>query len=272
MDDSLRRLNSLIDTSQSLIRLIEKYHSKSGEKKIVFLNRDLFFINCLVRNKEIINSIKFLSSDLKTNKISIFILLRPLLLDSLLYYYLFKLVKDKNAKERNNDLNNIIDDCMKDGVIQHYQMTKYELNSNSNISVAEKKEILNNFIIEFAPFIIDSTDLFNLKIQEPKFKIKATYIKNEFKKLDNNCPLFTRLFVFYNLLSKYDHNTIISIKNHFNQNLDLVLFDGSVKMINDCFVLFIKIILNEKVDNEDLFNELETIHDAFQITTTFSSK
>lgn len=272
MEDSFIKLNSLIDTSHSIIRLIEKYHSKAGEKKIVFQNRDVFFINCLVRTNEILSSIKILSSDFKLNKISIFILFRPLLLDSLLYYYLFKLVKDKAVIDRDENLNRIINDCMKDGVRIHYQAIMYELNSNSKISDAEKEEVLKNFTIEYAPFIFDSSDIFNLKIQEPDFKIKASYIKKEFIKLENNCPFFVRLFIFYNLLSKYDHNTIISIKSNFNHNLDNELFFGSIEMINDCFVLLIKFILNEKVVNQELYNELEAIHNEFQVTTTFNPK
>lgn len=209
-------------------------------------NSDLFLVNGLIRTKHILKSVNSLIDNFNENKYAIYILLRPLMLDYLLYFYLFQEIeKENNEVLKKEKLQKLCFDCLLDGIDKLYFDIKRRY---VNI---ELNEALNGFVNRYHWFIDDKQDLNNLSFKKRELILKNITASNLYSMINNKFKTIESLYFNYNLLSKYEHFTFFSL-NHLTSkdgNHESII-NEVVYLVNDFFRYLVLLIYIENKSKE----------------------
>lgn len=242
----------LINTTASLEKIITSNHKNGIETSNIFL------LNSILRINKILNSVYILNEDKHRNNYSIFILLRPIILDLLFFNYIRNyLFYKKDYYEQKELLEKISENCILDGV------KKYHKSIIEKCSETEIKEIEVNFKKFFFFSIKDINVPFkNYQFHESikDYDINASYMFNKIHNINSqNKKMFDDLYFAYQHLSKFDHNTIISFYDNAFQieNKNYSSIELCINLIfNGIYHLFGLIMLeNNLPELIELYNE-----------------
>ena len=184
------------------------------------------------------------------------ILLRPLLLDSML----FMLLQYLGEKEDWNRFKEILNDSIAEGVKGMYYNIKkiYEMENKTTI---EKNQALQDFHIKYSIFFEDNSTIHNIEFKKRNFKIKPDYIVKELKSTALNDKVRT-MDNLYQIISKFEHNTIISLELHKVNNFPSKVIPDIEKYIFDGYINLLCIMAKSYSDVElnitnEIINEIE---------------
>lgn len=244
----------LIETTKRLEKLIINKTERS------LANTNIFLINSIIRTNRILISVNSLIKKAKENKYAIYILLRPLVLDYMYFYFIiYSVLKDKDRKCIKEFLDKNSFDNLLDGV------QNYRDRVSDQISYKDKetrKEMIKNFkTIFFYAIKSDHSDfnqvLFH-SMEKDSVEIKASTIFKKFKNKDSN---ILQLYDIYSFLSKYDHNTAVSLFDmKFVDNDELI--NVTIELIHKNFInlLYLVDIENEIDEVKEMIKELSEIY------------
>jgi hypothetical protein len=247
-------INSIVGSSDKIIKKIIAEHTY--EAKIIKMENDyIFLFNLLNRFNQLTSSYLNTPND---KNISRFILLRPLILDSMLLFLLSKIGENKEWEK----FHNIINDCLAEGV-DKYIKTFYKLIEIDKLNEEDKNKTLKMFHYDYRYFLDETSTYKNPKLKNYNFKITSYDIKKELKGKSGYEKL-EKLSIYYEILSKYEHSTIISIKlskeSKFENNLIPILeneiFLGFINLLNIISICYLK---NNKKVFQLAINEIKLL-------------
>lgn len=232
---------------------VEKLLFEKNQNKLE--NANLFFHSILIRTNSILKSVLTLYSNSIENKIALYILLRPLTLDYLyLYYLIFVEMKDKDIETTKVILDNISNNCLKDGVKEYHNEF---IRASKYFDKKERIEVERNFkkIFDFA--IKSCTNNFSsIKFFEKDYTVISS--KSIDSKVKIKQEYYEQLLAHYNFFSKYDHNTGVGY-------FDSIATKGYTKTIDNCIgllkksfihLLFLIDLYNNMPEVRAIYNEM----------------
>jgi hypothetical protein len=213
---------------------------------IVLENSNLFLVNGLIRTNHILKSVNSLIDNFDENKYAIYILLRPLMLDYLLYFYLFQEIqKENNEVLKKEKLEILCFDVSLDGIDKLYNnIKKRYVNTDLN-------DALTNFVDKYHSFIEVKEDIYNLSFKKPELILKNITASNMYRMINNKSKTIESLYFNYNLLSKYEHFTFISLDHLTSKDGNHEhIFNEVIHLVNDFFRYLVLLINIENKSKE----------------------
>ncbi|CAM3887905.1 MAE-28990/MAE-18760-like HEPN domain-containing protein [Flavobacterium branchiophilum] len=235
-------IENLINNSLELEMSIR---NKNGN---ILENSNLFLVNGLIRTNHILKSVNSLIDNFNENKYAIYILLRPLMLDYLLYFYLFQEIeKENNEVLKKEKLEKLCFDCLLDGIDKLY------LDIKRRYVNIELNEALNGFLNRYHWFIDDKEDLLNLSFKKPELILKNITASNLYSMINNKSKTIESLYFNYNLLSKYEHFTFVSLDHLTSKDGNHESIINEVVYLVDDFYRYLELLIY----NENKSKEIE---------------
>ena len=171
------RINSIIDSSDKIIKTLISEHSNE-DNTIKIENEYIFLFNSLNRFNQLTATYKNTPID---KEISRFILLRPLILDTMLFFLLLKL----GENEQWNRFHNILNDCIAEGLDKYFNTLKKSIEIDK-LNNEDKNEKLKLFHFDYRYFFEDNSTYKNPKLKKFNFNITPYNILKELETLTQN--------------------------------------------------------------------------------------
>lgn len=228
--DSIYNIEFLIKSSVQIEKLLIEVDKNNDISNI-------YFRNCLLRINNIMQSVNILNENAIQNKFSIYILLRPLTLDFMFFYYIinFEIVKKSSKNDQLLYIEKMAFNHLIDGVKEYHSILTRNI---SSLDKLDREIFEQNFkkIYKFA--IKNIPNNFSSIIFHEKYKeIPNVSVSNIMSKIKDRNDYVNRLAGFYSLFSKYDHNTGVGF-------IDYISSKEHVKSIEDCIVYLRKGYMN----------------------------
>ena len=157
------------------------------------------------------------------NTIAKIIILRPLILDSML----FLLLGYYAQKHMWDEINAVLTDCLAEGVLRQFHTFK-EMFEIENMSKIKKNVFLNEYLTEFKRFFAEESTIHNpkLKPKHMNFEITPEHIKKKLIETEYYIN-FKNIEHLYQTMSKFEHNTLVSLKLSKKYNFELISYNQS---------------------------------------------
>ena len=225
-------VTTIIKSSDKIVKLLVSAH-KTTDRTIEMENEFIFLFNSMKRFNQLTSSYNTASPE---HLIARIILLRPLVLDSMLFLLLVKLGKNNEWKK----FHEIIDDCRAEGVFKQFKTLK-RICELEELPEEEINKKLNLFHFDYSFFFqVDST-FDNPKPKKFEFNITPDKIEKELIGKEG-IKQAMYLHNLYQISSKYEHSTIVSIKLSEEDKFDAIICPIIEEKIFDGYLNLLKII------------------------------
>lgn len=183
-----------------------------------------FLLNSIDRIYQLLGTYKRIESD---NSIAKIIVLRPLLLDSML----FLLLADYAKNHKWDDINALLNDCLAEGVKKQFY-TFREMFDIEKLPSTKRNKFLNDFHTEFKRFFTEDSTIHNpqLKPKQIDFEITPENIGKKLKSTEHYVN-FKNINHLYQTMSKYEHNTLVSLKLSQKYSFEYISYSQSESIV-----------------------------------------
>jgi hypothetical protein len=231
-------IEAIVTSSGKIKKILVDAHTIDN-KRIEFENEYLFLYNSIERFTQITSSYTLIPTE---NTIPKIILLRPLVLDSMLFLLLFYY----GNKNRWDDFKYVLEDCLAEGVSKQFYTLKKACETEG-VSKEKSEEILTKFHSDWILFFESDSTIHNPRPKKFNFSITPSKIEERLK----NTELIIRfhsLNNLYQVLSKYEHNTIVSLVLSKEYNYEVKSLKGIEETILEGYLDLLKVIAKSYIN------------------------